>query len=86
LGVDLVEPLLHVVERLLRINRVVQNDSVGAAVKDLSHGSKIFLARGVPNHQLQTFIFNFNEIRVELNTNSDLPLHKLILHEPLDSR
>lgn len=51
-SVNLVQPLLHVVERLIVCHIVYNNDSVGSAVVRRSDGTETFLSGCVPDLKL----------------------------------
>ena len=64
-AVDLLQPLLDVVERIHVRHIVDHTDAVGAAVVRRGDGSETLLARGIPLLYLSAFPFRCSEITLD---------------------
>ena len=54
------------------------------SIKDFGDRAEVFLARSVPNLQVDYLILDFHCVRVEFHTYRHLSLHELVADESLD--
>eukprot|EP00531_Pseudo-nitzschia_arenysensis_P013583 CAMPEP_0116145440 /NCGR_PEP_ID=MMETSP0329-20121206/16591_1 /TAXON_ID=697910 /ORGANISM="Pseudo-nitzschia arenysensis, Strain B593" /LENGTH=178 /DNA_ID=CAMNT_0003641039 /DNA_START=390 /DNA_END=925 /DNA_ORIENTATION=- len=68
-SVNLVQPLLYIVEGFLVSDIVDDDNSVGAAVIGRCNGAESFLSSGIPDLELDCLSVQFNRSDFEINTN-----------------
>lgn len=74
-----IKPVLHILKTLHIINGVCKNTRVRITIKDFSYRPEIFLPRRIPYLHLDHFVVDFDHVRVELDTDGDLSVHKFVL-------
>ena len=79
---DLLQPVLHVVEGLLPGNVVAQEDAVGASVEDPGDRAERLLARSVPDLQLHDLAVQPDHEGAEFDADSNLVFElELVIHD-----
>lgn len=82
LGVDLVEPVLQVVECVSRVDREAEQHRVRLAVEHFRHRAEVLLAGRVPDVQLAKAVFHAQQEGLKFNANRGVALQELVLSEP----
>jgi hypothetical protein len=70
ISIDFIHPLLHVVETFLISNIIDYNNPMCSTVIRRSYGPKSFLARRIPNLELNRFAIKLQGSNLEINSDS----------------
>ena len=79
---NLLKPVLHIVESFFSRNIITEEYTLSATVEDSRYRPERFLSRGVPNLKLDNFLVETNHKWAEFYADGNLVLKfKLIVHD-----